>query len=119
MKKVIRERMGSAPTPVCMAWEMARCKRSGLPRKGATNVKYAARIPSEVSAPRYASPSVTDSPICVVSSTVLSSAFLGLGLADLRRYGLLFVFVNLENPHQLGELQNFSYCLIQAEQDQP
>jgi len=78
MKNVIRERMGRAPTPVCMACEMARCKRSGFPWKGATNVKYAARVPSVVSAPRYASPSVTDSPICVVSSTLLSPGFLDL-----------------------------------------
>src|SRR5467141_3687550 len=91
MKNVIKERMGSAPTPACMACDTARCKRSGLPWKGATNVKYAARPPSVVSAPRYASPSVTDSPICVVSSTMISSGFLGLwawqtqGAADLLR----------------------------------
>src|SRR5260370_8551568 len=48
------------------------------------NVKYAARPPSEVSAPRYASPSVTDSPICVVSSTLVSLGFLDWWIGSFR-----------------------------------
>jgi len=40
-------------------------------------------------------PSVTDSPICVVSSTWLSLGFLGKWIGSFRSYGLFFVLVNL------------------------
>ena len=39
-------------------------------------------------------------------------------LAGSGRNGLCFVFVNLENSHQFGKLQNLSHRFIQAEQDQ-
>src|SRR5260370_1453023 len=40
------------PLPISHHVTLARCKRSGCPRKGATNVKSPARLPSVASAPR-------------------------------------------------------------------
>src|SRR6516225_1204872 len=105
MKKVMRERIGSARTPTCIACETARGKRSGLPRKGPTKVKYAARPASEANPPRYARLSVTDPPICDVSSMTFTASLPGLRFATLGCHGLFFGVGDLKNPDQLGQLQ--------------
>ena len=51
MKNVMSERIGSARTPTSMAWEIAGCRRSGLPLNGATKVKYPVRVVREASCP--------------------------------------------------------------------
>src|SRR2546429_4604043 len=63
--------------------------------------------------PRYARPSVTDPPICDVSSMTFTASFPTLGC-----HGLFFGVPDLENPDQLGQLQNFPDRGAQAKQDE-
>src|SRR5205807_6895766 len=73
----------------------------------------AARPASEANPPRYARPSVTDPPICDVSSMTFTASFPTLGC-----HGLFFGVPDLENPDQLGQLQNFPDRGAQAKQDE-
>src|SRR5215467_1877547 len=117
IKNVMRERIGSARTPTCIACEMACRSRSGLPRKGATNVKYAARPPSEASPPRYAMPSTTEPPICDVSSMTFHGPVPRAGFGALGRHRLFFAIRDLKNPEQLGKLKNLSHGGAQTKQN--
>src|SRR5215469_7198971 len=94
MKKVINERIGRARTPTSMACDSARLKRSGLPRKGPTTVKYAARPVRDAREPRYVRPEVTASPISATCSIASRPTDL------LGEQCLLLVLVNLKNVQE-------------------
>jgi len=117
MKNVIRERMGSAPTPVCMACETALCSAAAcLKRSDESEIRGATA--SLVNAPRYASPSVTDSPICVVSSTVPLVGLPRFRFWQAQGATLCSSFSQISKIFSNVESCRFPNRSIQAEQDE-